>query len=78
MGRCIDSLLKQTDFGGVVLGCLGAFGLLAKVMRQAALKTSVPRRIEFVRDVGRLSPVARALINAEQCQMCLLCESGAF
>ena len=58
MGRCIDSLLKQTDFGGVVLGCLGAFGLLAKVMRLAALKTSVTRRIEFVRDVGGFGPVA--------------------
>ena len=67
MGRSIDSLLQETNFEGVVLGRLVAFGLLAQVMRQAALKTPIARRIEFVRDVGRLSPVARALVNAEQC-----------
>ena len=65
MRCCIDSLLQETNFGGVVMGRLVAFGLLAQVMRQAALKTSIARRIEFVRDIGGFGPVARALVNTE-------------
>ena len=65
MWRCIDSLLQEKNFGGVVLGRFVAFGLLAQVMRQAALKTAIARGIEFVCDVGGFGPVARALINTE-------------
>ena len=65
MWRCVDGLLKQSDFGGVVLRCLGAFSLLAQVMRQAALKTAIARGVEFVRNIRRFGPIARALINTQ-------------